>query len=66
MIVLKGNKIGDIRSPLLVSFRKPSGSLIASTQDKPNQQDVVFFEKNGLLHGHFTLPFLKDEVKVGA
>ncbi|XP_078230095.1 elongator complex protein 1 isoform X2 [Callithrix jacchus] len=43
---------------------KPSGSLIASTQDKPNQQDIVFFEKNGLLHGHFTLPFLKDEVKV--
>ncbi|KAM9206961.1 elongator complex protein 1 [Dugong dugon] len=43
---------------------KPSGSLIASTQGKPNQQDVVFFEKNGLLHGHFTLPFLKDEVKV--
>ncbi|KAF3821189.1 hypothetical protein GH733_011342, partial [Mirounga leonina] len=43
---------------------KPSGSLIASTQEKPNQQDIVFFEKNGLLHGHFTLPFLKDEVKV--
>ncbi|KAL4826570.1 hypothetical protein H8958_005825, partial [Nasalis larvatus] len=43
---------------------RPSGSLIASTQDKPNQQDIVFFEKNGLLHGHFTLPFLKDEVKV--
>lgn len=43
---------------------KPSGSLIASTQDKPNQQDVVFFEKNGLLHGHFTLPFLKGEAKV--
>ncbi|KAB1279958.1 Elongator complex protein 1 [Camelus dromedarius] len=41
-----------------------TGSLIASTQDKPNQQDVVFFEKNGLLHGQFTLPFLKDEVKV--
>ncbi|XP_036117261.1 elongator complex protein 1 [Molossus molossus] len=43
---------------------KPSGSLIASTQDKLNQQDVVFFEKNGLLHGQFMLPFLKDEVKV--
>lgn len=43
---------------------KPSGSLIASTQNKPNQQDVVFFEKNGLLHGQFTLPFLKDQVKV--
>ena len=39
--------------------------MIASTQDKPNQQDVVFFEKNGLLHGQFTLPFFKDEVKVG-
>jgi hypothetical protein len=49
----------------LGSAFRPSGSLIASTQDKPNQQDVVFFEKNGLLHGHFTLPFLKDEVKVG-
>lgn len=45
---------------------RPSGSLIASTQEKPNQQDVVFFEKNGLLHGHFKLPFLKDEVKVGS
>lgn len=43
---------------------RPSGSLIASTQDKPNQQDVVFLEKNGLLHGQFTLPFFKDEVKV--
>lgn len=40
--------------------------MIASTQDKPNQQDVVFFEKNGLIHGQFTLPFFKDEVKVGA
>ncbi|XP_075416395.1 elongator complex protein 1 [Tenrec ecaudatus] len=43
---------------------KPSGGLIASTQDKPNQQDVVFFEKNGLLHGHFTLPFRNEKVKV--
>ncbi|XP_028367280.1 elongator complex protein 1 isoform X2 [Phyllostomus discolor] len=43
---------------------KPSGSLIASSQDKPNQQDIVFFEKNGLLHGQFPLPFIKDEVKV--
>ncbi|XP_051785859.1 elongator complex protein 1 [Erpetoichthys calabaricus] len=43
---------------------KPSGSLIASAQRKPNKYDVVFFEKNGLLHGEFTLPFQKDEVKV--
>ncbi|XP_053559202.1 elongator complex protein 1 [Bombina bombina] len=43
---------------------KPSGSLIASTQSKPNKHDVVFFEKNGLLHGEFTLPFAKGQVKV--
>ncbi|XP_053152416.1 elongator complex protein 1 isoform X2 [Hemicordylus capensis] len=43
---------------------KPSGSLIASTQDKANKHDVVFFEKNGLLHGEFTLPFEKGQVKV--
>ncbi|XP_029459838.1 elongator complex protein 1 isoform X2 [Rhinatrema bivittatum] len=43
---------------------KPSGSLIASTQSKPHRHDVVFFEKNGLLHGEFTLPFCKGQVKV--
>ncbi|NXG38342.1 ELP1 protein, partial [Dromaius novaehollandiae] len=43
---------------------KPSGSLIASTQEKPNRHDVVFLEKNGLLHGEFTLPFKKGQVKV--
>ncbi|KAG8130313.1 putative Elongator complex protein [Naja naja] len=43
---------------------KPSGSLIASTQDKVNKNDVVFVEQNGLLHGEFTLPFQKGQVKV--
>ncbi|KAG9480499.1 hypothetical protein GDO78_012127 [Eleutherodactylus coqui] len=43
---------------------KPSGNLIASTQSKPNKRDVVFFEKNGLAHGEFTLPFAKAEVQV--
>ncbi|ETE71760.1 Elongator complex protein 1, partial [Ophiophagus hannah] len=43
---------------------KPSGSLIASTQDKVNKHDVVFIEQNGLLHGEFTLPFQKGQVKV--
>ncbi|XP_069486709.1 elongator complex protein 1 isoform X2 [Ambystoma mexicanum] len=43
---------------------KPSGSLIASTQSKPNKHCVVFMEKNGLLHGEFTLPFQKGQVKV--
>uniref|UniRef100_UPI00398E37B0 elongator complex protein 1 isoform X2 n=1 Tax=Pristiophorus japonicus TaxID=55135 RepID=UPI00398E37B0 len=43
---------------------KPSGSLIASTQQKLNKHSVVFFEQNGLLHGEFSLPFDKDQVKV--
>uniref|UniRef100_A0AAR2JS57 Elongator complex protein 1 n=1 Tax=Pygocentrus nattereri TaxID=42514 RepID=A0AAR2JS57_PYGNA len=43
---------------------KPSGSLIASTQRHPNKHSVVFMEKNGLLHGDFTLPFAKDQAKV--
>lgn len=43
---------------------KPSGSLLASTQSKPNKHNVVFMEKNGLLHGEFTLPFQKGQVKV--
>lgn len=48
------------------SFLRPSGNLIASTQEKPNRHDVVFLEKNGLLHGEFTLPFQKGQVKVSA
>ncbi|XP_060904535.1 elongator complex protein 1 [Labrus mixtus] len=43
---------------------KPSGSLIASTQRHPNKHSVVFMEKNGLLHGDFTLPFSKDQAQV--
>nr|XP_046262675.1 elongator complex protein 1 [Scatophagus argus]XP_046262676.1 elongator complex protein 1 [Scatophagus argus] len=43
---------------------KPSGNLIASTQRHPNKHSVVFMEKNGLLHGDFTLPFGRDQAKV--
>uniref|UniRef100_A0A8D0CXI8 Elongator complex protein 1 n=1 Tax=Sander lucioperca TaxID=283035 RepID=A0A8D0CXI8_SANLU len=43
---------------------KPSGNLIAITQRHPNKHSVVFMEKNGLLHGDFTLPFSKDQAKV--
>ncbi|XP_072037766.1 putative elongator complex protein 1 [Amphiura filiformis] len=43
---------------------KPSGSVIASSQRLPHQHDIVFFEKNGLRHGEFTLPFDKMQVKV--
>ncbi|XP_051907945.1 elongator complex protein 1 [Hippocampus zosterae] len=43
---------------------KPSGSLMASTQRHPNKHSVVFLEKNGLLHGEFTVPLRKDQAKV--
>ena len=43
---------------------RPSGSLIASTQRKPNKHDIIFFEKNGLKHGEFSLPFTTKQVIV--
>ncbi|XP_056295683.1 elongator complex protein 1 isoform X1 [Pseudoliparis swirei] len=43
---------------------KPSGGLITSTQRHPNKHSVVFMEKNGLLHGDFTLPLRRDQAKV--
>ncbi|XP_071449948.1 elongator complex protein 1 [Hetaerina americana] len=43
---------------------KPSGALIASVQRLPNKYMVVFFEKNGLRHGEFNLPFGPNEVLV--
>ncbi|KAI0243687.1 putative elongator complex protein 1 [Massospora cicadina] len=35
---------------------KPSGAIIASTQRLPHRHHAVFFERNGLRHGEFTLP----------
>ena len=43
---------------------RPTGSLIVSSQHRPNKHDVVFFEKNGLRHGDFTLPFAPKDAKV--
>ncbi|KAF4877172.1 Elongator complex protein 1 [Colletotrichum siamense] len=34
---------------------RPSGNLIAGIQRLPEKTDVVFFERNGLRHGQFTL-----------
>lgn len=34
---------------------RPSGNLIASSQRLPHRHDIVFFERNGLRHGEFTL-----------
>ncbi|RUS18247.1 IKI3 family-domain-containing protein [Endogone sp. FLAS-F59071] len=34
---------------------RPSGNLIAASQRLAHRHDIVFFEKNGLRHGEFTL-----------
>ncbi|KAI8895467.1 IKI3 family-domain-containing protein [Globomyces pollinis-pini] len=34
---------------------RPSGNVIASTQRLPHRHQVVFFERNGLRHGEFTI-----------
>lgn len=43
---------------------KPSGSVIASSQRLPNKHMIVFFEKNGLNHGSFQLPFRSNEFQL--
>ncbi|KZC12649.1 Elongator complex protein 1 [Dufourea novaeangliae] len=43
---------------------KPSGSLIATTQNLLNKLVVVLFEKNGLKHREFLLPFKPTEFRV--
>lgn len=43
---------------------RPMGNLIATTQQFPNKYVVAFFEKNGLKHGEFVLPFMKSDVSV--
>lgn len=41
---------------------RPSGNLITGTQRHPQKHEVVFFEKNGLRHGEFTI---REEGRVG-
>ncbi len=41
---------------------KPSGQLIAGIQRHQDRCDVVFFERNGLRHGEFSLRLSKDEL----
>lgn len=43
---------------------QPSGSLIAVSQRFPNKHVIAFFEKNGLRHGEFSLPFAQNECKI--
>ncbi|KAF9164239.1 hypothetical protein DFQ26_001667 [Actinomortierella ambigua] len=41
---------------------RPSGNLIASSQRLPHRHDIVFFERNGLRHGEFSLREDKETV----
>ncbi|OJD18861.1 hypothetical protein AJ78_01116 [Emergomyces pasteurianus Ep9510] len=41
---------------------RPSGNLIAGIQRKEERVDVVFFERNGLRHGEFTLRLTKEDM----
>ncbi|PKS06941.1 hypothetical protein jhhlp_005537 [Lomentospora prolificans] len=43
---------------------RPSGNLIAGTQRLPDRIDVVFFERNGLRHGQFTLRTSSESIKL--
>ncbi|KAJ9594733.1 hypothetical protein L9F63_013943, partial [Diploptera punctata] len=43
---------------------RPSGNLIATSQRLPNKHIIAFFEKNGLRHGEFSLPFGQNECKI--
>ncbi|KAI7891979.1 IKI3 family-domain-containing protein [Mucor mucedo] len=40
---------------------RPSGNIIVSSQRLPHRHDIVFFERNGLRHGEFTLRETKDK-----
>ncbi|KAI9734749.1 MAG: hypothetical protein M1818_006736 [Claussenomyces sp. TS43310] len=41
---------------------RPAGNLIACVQRLPDRADVVFFERNGLRHGQFSLRFTSEEL----
>ncbi|KAG0223795.1 hypothetical protein BGW42_005533 [Actinomortierella wolfii] len=41
---------------------RPSGNLIASSQRLPHRHDIVFFERNGLRHGEFSLREDKETI----
>ncbi|KAI9729846.1 MAG: hypothetical protein M1834_006595 [Cirrosporium novae-zelandiae] len=43
---------------------RPAGNIIAGIQRLENRIDVVFFERNGLRHGQFTLRINKEDVKM--
>ncbi len=53
--------INVLDSPISWKFSK---SLIAGSIYRFNKHEIIFFERNGLAHGGFTLPFAHDQMKV--
>ena len=45
---------------------RPAGNLLAGVQRLPDRLHVVFFERNGLRHGEFSLRLSKDEMDTWA
>lgn len=45
---------------------RPAGNLIAGVQRFPDRVDIVFFERNGLRHGQFSLRLSNEELKSSA
>ena len=43
---------------------KHSKSLISSSIYRFNKHEIIFFEKNGLAHGGFQLPFVFNQMRV--
>ncbi|CAL3971291.1 unnamed protein product [Diplocarpon coronariae] len=41
---------------------RPAGNIIAGIQRREDRVDVVFFERNGLRHGHFTLRLTPEQI----
>lgn len=42
---------------------RPAGNLMAGIQRKEKEVDVIFFERNGLRHGHFPLRLSSDDMQ---
>ena len=45
---------------------RPAGNLVASIQRLQDRVDVIFFERNGLRHGQFTLRLSQDDMRTWA
>ena len=47
-----------------IAWKYSKSNLITSSIYKFNKHEIIFFERNGLAHGGFTLPFEFEKMKV--